>query len=292
MFSPFAFLGKTFTGSQYPLDDIDDAVAAFSFRKLRSDYTGSIVTLKRTFDNSDQTFGLVGDYLDTGSVETFCSAGGGVCSVVTWFNQARKNTDSGSFWDLGGGSFRPDYVNTPDLTPATGSISAIQFDAAEDTLTLSGLSGTAASFTTSSTEMWVIYGDSGSSAGAYSLFDGTTPRGIQWQGGPVTGEIIVQPSASVTASVDFAVVPTSSILGGVLSNGTEFKAWADGDLQGSASISTGAGGTISGYGGASPGVYRGGYHYEYIRWNKKLEDTIIEGLMEAANQFYDTPNYS
>ena len=52
---------------RYPLDIYDDAEVAVSFRRLKSDYTGNVVRLKRGFDSTTQdfTFASGSDYLDT-----------------------------------------------------------------------------------------------------------------------------------------------------------------------------------------------------------------------------------
>jgi len=42
----------------YPLDVYSDAEIAVSFRRLRSDYTGNVVRLRRTYDGAEQDFGF------------------------------------------------------------------------------------------------------------------------------------------------------------------------------------------------------------------------------------------
>ena len=271
MLSPFGFLGTQtpFTSSGYPLNDFSGAEVAYSFRRLRSNYNGNVVQLKRTFDNSTADFGFASgsDYLDTASADAWCSAGGGACSISAWYDQSENGRG------LAGGTYQPDFVNSSDLT----SKKAISFNGSDDTLTWNTGAGTALYFATQSTE--ILVADNG-----YSLMDESTPRGLSW----TSNNISVEPSAST--SVAFTSNSTSSIVAGILDHIT-FRAYADGALQGSASIASGAVGNMSGYGSDSPTAYVAGNHYEYIRWNKVMDEAKLQSVMDSINDFYSTPNY-
>jgi len=272
MFSAFSFMGGGFTSSGYPLDDFPDAEAAYSFRRLRSDFTGSVVKLKRTFDSTSQefTFASGSDYLDTGSADSFCSAGGGLCTIEYWYDQ------SGNTRHIGGGAFAPEYADAPDLTPTKKSI---YFDGVNDGLERDAGAGTLVFFSTASTEILVV------NDAAYSFIDiNDDPRGLKW----TTTNIEVEPSAS--AVVPFSASITSSIIGGILDS-TIFYGWGDGVFKGQDIIASGVTGSMAAYGGA-PGAYLEGYHFEYIRWNKTIENKNLKILMDSTNDFYDTPNYT
>lgn len=73
-------------GNQLILDLYPNAAAAYSVRKLRSDYTGSALRVRRASDNAEQDIGFVGNDLDTASLLTFVGASNGF--VSTWYDQS------------------------------------------------------------------------------------------------------------------------------------------------------------------------------------------------------------
>lgn len=260
------------TPSSYPLDDFSDAEVAYSFRRLRSDYTGSVVKLKRTYDNATLDFGFASgsDYLDTASADSWCGVGGGVCSIDAWYDQSTNGRG------LDGGLYQPDFINSSDLTSKKG----ISFNGSDDTLQWNTGAGTAMFFSTQSTEIVVF-------SGGYTIMaeNGatTSARGIEWRSNNIT----TTPSAS--ASVGFTTNNTSSIVGGILDD-TTFTAYANGQKQGSSAITSGAISGMDWYGGQI-GDYSSGVHYEYIRWNKVLPEYSLLKTMNNINTFYNTPNY-
>jgi hypothetical protein len=79
---------RTSSQSSTPLllDLYPDASAAYSVRKLRSDYSGSALRVRRSSDNAEQDIGFVSEDLDTASMLTFVGANDGF--VVTWYDQS------------------------------------------------------------------------------------------------------------------------------------------------------------------------------------------------------------
>lgn len=74
--------GSAFTGL---LDTYTGAIAAYSLRKLSTDYSGSAITV--TTDGVDsQDIGFSGNELDTATLESF--AAGGDVYVSTWYDQS------------------------------------------------------------------------------------------------------------------------------------------------------------------------------------------------------------
>ena len=71
----------------YLLDNAyaSDVVGAFSLRRLSSSYSGSVITVRRSSDNTETNIGFSGSGLDETALTTFCS--GANCFVKTWFNQ-------------------------------------------------------------------------------------------------------------------------------------------------------------------------------------------------------------
>ena len=68
------------------LDTYPGAAVAYSLRKLRTDYSGNAIRVRRSSDNTEQDFGFVNGNLDTSSLLTFCGAGNGF--ITTWYDQS------------------------------------------------------------------------------------------------------------------------------------------------------------------------------------------------------------
>lgn len=73
------------------LDLFPNAQVGFSLRKLRTDYLGSAIRVRRSSDNAEQDFGFVGNNLDTSSLLTFCGVGNGF--VTTWYDQSGSSNN-------------------------------------------------------------------------------------------------------------------------------------------------------------------------------------------------------
>jgi hypothetical protein len=77
------------------LDLFTNAAVAFSLRRLKSDYAGDSIRVRRISDNAEQDIGFVlseGAYrLDTASLETFCAATNGF--IVTLYDQSGNGLD-------------------------------------------------------------------------------------------------------------------------------------------------------------------------------------------------------
>ena len=68
------------------LDSYPDAAAAYSLRKLRSDYTGPAIKVRRSSDNAELDINFVNNELDTASLLSFVGANDGF--VTTWYDQS------------------------------------------------------------------------------------------------------------------------------------------------------------------------------------------------------------
>jgi hypothetical protein len=83
------------TSATLPLDILPMPEAAYSIRKLKTAYTGSVLRVRRSNDNAEQDIGFVGNELDTTSLLSFVGANNGF--VTTWYDQsgnARHATQS------------------------------------------------------------------------------------------------------------------------------------------------------------------------------------------------------
>jgi hypothetical protein len=74
------------------LDTYTGASVAYSLRKLRTDYSGNAIRVRRSSDNTEQDFGFSGNDLDTASLLTFCGAGNGF--VTRWYDQSGNTNNA------------------------------------------------------------------------------------------------------------------------------------------------------------------------------------------------------
>jgi hypothetical protein len=91
-----AFSRRNFgSGSTPPsllLDTYPNSAVAYSLRKLRTDYTGNAIRVRRSSDNTEQNIGFSGNDLDTASLLTFCGVGNGF--ITTWYDQSTNANNS------------------------------------------------------------------------------------------------------------------------------------------------------------------------------------------------------
>lgn len=74
----------SFTGI---LDSLPATAAAFSVRRLRSSYSGFLLRVRRSSDNTEQNIGFtIGGHLDTAALTGFC--GSDSCFISTWYDQS------------------------------------------------------------------------------------------------------------------------------------------------------------------------------------------------------------
>jgi hypothetical protein len=109
------------------LDTYTNASVAYSLRKLRTNYTGSAIRVRRASDNSEMNIGFVNNELDTATLETFCSGTNGF--VTTWYDQSVLNRNAIQTTLLN----QPQIVSSGSVITINGK-SAINFDGTNDTL--------------------------------------------------------------------------------------------------------------------------------------------------------------
>lgn len=81
-----------FGGSPLLLDTYQNAICAYSLRKLRSAYTGSAIAVRRSSDNTSQNIGFdVNGNLDTTSLLSFVGSGNGFVSI--WYDQSGNGSN-------------------------------------------------------------------------------------------------------------------------------------------------------------------------------------------------------
>jgi len=76
------------------LDEYSGASAAYSLRKLRTDYSGNAIRIRRSNDDAETDIGFSSGSLDTAAIASHCGANDGF--VTTWYDQASSNNASQS----------------------------------------------------------------------------------------------------------------------------------------------------------------------------------------------------
>jgi hypothetical protein len=101
------------------LDSFPNATLAYSFRKLKTGYTGNAIRVRRASDNTEQDVSYVNNYLDTTSLKTFCSATN--CFITTWFSQGDSTRNATQTTAAN----QPRIVNNGALDIQNGKVTAI-----------------------------------------------------------------------------------------------------------------------------------------------------------------------
>jgi hypothetical protein len=90
---PVGILTAASTSSfSYLLNDYPGAAAAYSFRKLRSSYTGNSIRVQRSNDNAESDIGFVNNVLDTTALLTFVGVNNG--RISKWYDQSGNGNDA------------------------------------------------------------------------------------------------------------------------------------------------------------------------------------------------------
>lgn len=120
------------------LDAYSGAAAAYSLRKLRFNYSGSAIQVRRSSDNATQDIGFTASgQLDTSALTTFVGSNNGF--VTTWYDQSGNSahiTQSNA-------TSQPQIVNSGSIISVTGtgsSTPAIYFDGSNDFMTRTNFS--------------------------------------------------------------------------------------------------------------------------------------------------------
>lgn len=90
-----AFYRPPVSGCSYLLDQYSGAAAAYSLRKVRCAYSGSLIRVRRSSDNTESDIGATsnGD-LDTAALKAFIGTGGSDDgAIVVWYDQSGNSRD-------------------------------------------------------------------------------------------------------------------------------------------------------------------------------------------------------
>jgi len=120
-------------------------LASYSVRLFNDSYSGDCLRVRRSGDDAEQDIGFSAGVLDTASMESFVTAGGGTEDgyVVTWFDQSGNGYDQAQ----SGTANQPQIVSS-GTTITQGSYPAIQFDGSNDFLERSNIISNTADKTT------------------------------------------------------------------------------------------------------------------------------------------------
>jgi len=86
------FLFGSYSANVLLLDLYPSATAAYSFRKLRTAYTGNCLRVRRLSDNTEQDIGFVSNYIDKTSLSSFVGASNGY--ITKWYDQSGNGKDA------------------------------------------------------------------------------------------------------------------------------------------------------------------------------------------------------
>jgi hypothetical protein len=94
MFLINSYVYQSFSGLDLADYSSDSPVLALSTRRINSGYTGALIRLRRSTDNTERDFGSglgMGETLDYSAIDTFLS--GGTAHVVKWYDQSGQGRD-------------------------------------------------------------------------------------------------------------------------------------------------------------------------------------------------------
>ena len=124
-----ASLAPAFVGL---LDTYSGAASAYSLRRLRTAYTGNLIRVRRSSDNTEQDFGYdSNNVLDTAALLTFCGAGNGF--VTTWYDQSGNANNATQTT----AAYQPQIVSSGAMITTNGK-NSIKFDGSNDFLATTG----------------------------------------------------------------------------------------------------------------------------------------------------------
>jgi hypothetical protein len=105
------------------LDKVTSAAAAYSLRKLRTDYAGAAVRVRRSTDNAEQDIGFSGNDFDASAFSSFIGAGSGYAK--TFYDQSGNGRDLSQSTTANQPQFFLNVVNGKPVLRGDGSNDSI-----------------------------------------------------------------------------------------------------------------------------------------------------------------------
>ncbi|MFA6536151.1 MAG: LamG-like jellyroll fold domain-containing protein [Candidatus Paceibacterota bacterium] len=219
--------------ANYLLDNIPNAAAAYSVRKLRSTYSGYAMKVRRDSDNATQDIGFSGINLNTSSLLSFCGAGS--CYVDTWYDQSGNGRNTVQATTAN----QPQIVSSGALLTGSNGRPKMTFDGSTDYLM--------ATWTQAQPETVMLVFNPISWTSADGVFDGTTFNTMRLLQYPSTGSYQIYAGALVPA-VSFATGSWSLVTATFAGASSELRKNGDTASAGNAG-SSGGGGLVLGSSG-------------------------------------------
>lgn len=264
---------------------------AYSLRRLLSLYTGPLIQVRRSSDDTtaDIGFDLDGD-LDTAALLTF--AGAGNAFVTRWYDQS----GGGSHLEQGTLAAQPSIV-TAGVVNLLDGLPAVTFDGTDDYLTVAsvglyaaGAATMATVFSGASAANSVVVGESNNAGGGnlYRLMRSSTAA---WnvQATSSTGSLW---ASSAAADTTFDAAQHQAFFA---DSGSQINTWRDGAPKHVALAATRSGVmTLTNLSmgahlnGGTPANFLGGKIQEVVLWNSN-QSVDRTGISDAQKTYWGTP---
>jgi len=255
------------------LDSYPNAAAAYSLRRLRTNYSGSTIRVRRT-DNTEQDIGFVNNELDTVSLLSFVGSGNGF--VVKWYDQSTGN-------DMGNGiqttaTLQPKIVDSGSVTLENG-LPVIKFDDSgmdfESLNTNSTVRTVFAAFNTSGTAEQQVFMNGN--------FDGNRIQCSLYRSG--AGKLGFLSTLKADASPDVGGdIATGQSLVSAIQTTTSLDGYINASSVSDSNTSRGGLGNVLGYQASGLRHLIGGFS-EYIIYNSD-QTTYRSAIETNINNFY------
>jgi hypothetical protein len=259
-------------------------LASYSVRLFNDSYSGDCLRVRRSGDDAEQDIGFSAGVLDTASMESFVTAGGGTQDgyVVTWFDQSGNGYDQAQ--STAGN--QPQIVSS-GTTITQGSYPAIQFDGTNDFFERANIILNTADKTTFN----VYYPTAVATSDCIMDLDEGGGTGQAWT---LTSETALR-CVSRTYVTTAGVSNTYSLLemwqnGITIDNASQFKMYLNGTYEARTSgangdLVTGGGSFNIGY-STNGGNPFNGTQQEVVIYDSSLSDTNREAVRDNINTYY------
>jgi hypothetical protein len=277
----FASGASAFSGnliSLLPLDLIPGAITAVSFRKIRSDYTGACIRVRRVTDNVQQDIGFINGVLDTTSLLAFL---GGVNGALhTMYDQS----GNGNNFSNSTNPDQPIIVNSGVVQTLNGRPAALYNGTNQYLVLLSNpISGAVsrnmtAVFRSTRTSGTSTVGGADGVAATNAYF--SLKAGIA----PLAGNPLIDLYGSEVT--DGIAATTDAKIANATYDGTTAKLFTDNTLTDTATVTLATAGAAIGIGYGRATDFMQGYISEFIIWNDGTKEAFLDKLNSNINLFY------
>jgi len=256
------------------LDTYAGATVAYSLRKLRTDYSGSAIRVRRSSDNAEQDIAFVGNDLDTASLLTFCGVGNGF--VTTWYDQSTNANNS----------TQATAANQAQIVSSGALILDVNTNKITTTWTTDRYSLTSGINTNTqylSVSMFRRVGTTDTLVHLGNL-TGNAPCSLYWVG---TGSGYSVRSYMSTL-LSYELVPTvGRCIMTSLRNSANLKvAYRNGVQLTNTATQAPVSGTLTTFGQVGPSVFTSGQYQEYIYWDSEQSANRI-GIETDINTYWN-----